>query len=515
MAGRRGIEAGRAFVRFGVDMTDFERGLRSARQRLNAFGQAVTGIGAAITGIGLAGLTPFIAGLRSLTTAGDTIDKASQRAGVAADEFQRLRFALEQTGASGDTAERAFRGLSRFVRQVEEGSSSATEALSRLGLDRNALGGGVLETLTTILESVRELSDDPIVRGGLLQQIFGRAGTELLPLLNAGPGGLQSLLQQFEDLNLGVDDGVVREAAAFTDAVNVFRTSVRSLSLTVGAAVSGPLGDLAVTFSRLVGGIKEFVSNNGELVATFAAIAGAVTVIGVATTAIGGVALGLGVIVGFLPAIAGFVIAGGKILAIVAGIGAAIVGLSAGLVTLERNTRAVSVAFSTLAATIATVFSGLAGGLSNSLNALIVGNFRAVGEQAGLAFASGLIRAYERLGIDGLFKLIGINDPGLLATVAEAAIEASAGALENQAEEAIQRIRESLGGVGGIRGRRGVTVGTFSDDPRLGSIGSVSDIGRTTASINRNAERAARAAEVVADVASDFRFGSGTGLAFG
>ena len=59
MAGRRDIQAGRAFVTIGVRNKGLIRGLRNAQARLRAFGDAANAVGLRLLATGAAMLAPI------------------------------------------------------------------------------------------------------------------------------------------------------------------------------------------------------------------------------------------------------------------------------------------------------------------------------------------------------------------------------------------------------------------------------------------------------------------------
>lgn len=509
MTQRQGIEAGKAFVRFGVEDAEFKKGLMAARERLQAFGKSVAAIGAGFAAAGAIGLAPFVAGLRSLTTAGDLIDKASQRAGLAADEFQRLRFALEQSGGSGADAEKLARSLAASAFQLQRGSATYVEAAEALGVSLDDLTtGSTIDRINALANAYAEAGDKAVAFGAL-QVLAGRGAAQLIPLANGGRDALIGLGDQFDRVNLGASGDVIKDAAAFTDAVNILRTALRSLSLTIGASVSGPLASIAEPIAASVGAVREFTEANRGLVAGFGALAAGVAALGVAGVAIGGLATALGVAIVFIPPAVALL---APLVPVILGISAGVALIAAGLATLEIQTGQVSSALVVLGRSAAAATTGLRAAFGGIVDALASSDFEAAGELAGLGFVSGLAAAFKALGIGSLLAALGIDG-----------IEEAAAAAEFRIGQIRAGLRRGgLGAAGGgggseppfgdvAEGVRRFNRGTFDSNPRLGAF-SRGDMWRQLVSaVNAAAAEAKRAADGI----EEGRFDDPAGVAGG
>ncbi|MCL4743595.1 MAG: hypothetical protein KJZ54_15480, partial [Phycisphaerales bacterium] len=212
MAGAKGIRAGRAFVELGVS-DRLTAGLRAAQRRLQAFGAGVRSVGTRIAAIGTAGLAPLAASVRSFASAGDVLDKMSQRTGISVEALSELGFAAEQSGADLQTLEKGVRTLQRSINDAERGLSTATDAFSDLGLTAEQLRGLTPEEQFKLVAEALSRIEDPSKRAALAMQLLGRAGTQLLPLMQNGVRGIEELQEQARSLGLTVSTETAKDAA--------------------------------------------------------------------------------------------------------------------------------------------------------------------------------------------------------------------------------------------------------------------------------------------------------------
>lgn len=368
---RRDIEAGRAFVRVSMNDTAFVRGIRRAQMRLQSFGKAGIATGAAFTGAGAAILAPLGLLAQQFAATGDQAGKMAARTGVAAEAIQELAFAAEQSGASAETLEKGFAGLSRTYLEAKRGSAVAVDALNEIGLSfKDIQNLQPDEQFAAIAEGIAKISNESI-RGAAAQNIFGRAGRQLLPLLKSGAEGIAALRQEARDLNIPLTNEEVAAAEALTDAMNRLKRSIGTAKNLIGSAIAEPLSIASTTIAKVAAITGRWIRQNRQLFAGLAAG-------GVALVAIGG-AIGA---VGIAATVASFALGGllslmgamGTILgAITSPLGLVIVALSAGAVAWAKWTaggrafvafaqRSFGQAFATIKTTLAGIYDALAGG---------------------------------------------------------------------------------------------------------------------------------------------------------
>lgn len=82
MAGASGIRAGRAFVELFADDRALVRGLRSAQQKLAAFGAAVRGLGTQMLALGAGIVAPLALAAKSFVDTGSQLNDMAARTGV-------------------------------------------------------------------------------------------------------------------------------------------------------------------------------------------------------------------------------------------------------------------------------------------------------------------------------------------------------------------------------------------------------------------------------------------------
>ncbi|MCR9217467.1 MAG: hypothetical protein AAFX79_03145 [Planctomycetota bacterium] len=318
MADTRGIRAGRAFVELGVS-DKLSAGLRRAQKRLKAFGDGLRSVGTRLTAIGAGAVASLLSTVKVFTAMGDTLDKMSKRTGVSVESLSELGFAAEQSGADLATFEKGVRSMQRSINDLGRGLSTQTDAFATLGLTMADLDGLSPEAQFKLIAERLSQIEDPSRRAAIAMQIFGRAGSQLLPLMEGGAAGIEELQEQARRLGLTVSTQTAKDAAELNDTLNILWRVIKQGVFVIGSALAPVLQDLAERITRVIVGASDWIRQNRAVVVSALKVAAAVALAGV-------VLIGLGVLV------AGVAATFGLLASIITGVGTAlgIVGAALG-----------------------------------------------------------------------------------------------------------------------------------------------------------------------------------------
>ena len=185
------------------------------------------GAAAAIAGLAIAGIKAFV-------SLGDQLDKMSKRTGFSVEALGELKFAAEQSGASLETIEKAAKRMSSTVFDAGLGLKSTTDSLDALGISVSDLQNLSPEQQFQLFANALADVDDASTRAALAQDIFGRSGTELLPLFTQGEQGMAALREQAEQLGVVMSGDAATAAADFADAQNELKSALQGVFLDFG-----------------------------------------------------------------------------------------------------------------------------------------------------------------------------------------------------------------------------------------------------------------------------------------
>ena len=167
-----------------------------------AFG-ALKSAGPAAATAAAAAIVGFAVGaIKNFADVGDELDKMSKRTGFSVEALGELRFAAEQSGASIGDIEKSLKRMASTVQDAGNGLSTATDAMDALGITIDQVQGKNPEEQFEVFAEALANVENASERAALAQDIFGRSGTALLPLLADGTEGMAALRQQARDLGI-------------------------------------------------------------------------------------------------------------------------------------------------------------------------------------------------------------------------------------------------------------------------------------------------------------------------
>jgi lambda family phage tail tape measure protein len=158
----------------------------------------------------LEGLALIEAGRKLVEFAEHTLEaeanlaKMSQRTGVAVDQLSELTYAANLSGLSAEQLEKGIKKLQTTLSNAAAGNQQAASSLASVGVNARDSQGKVLgaadalEKIAAKFAATKDGSD----KAALAVQIFGRAGTQLIPLLDKGQEGIAKFREEAKKLGI-------------------------------------------------------------------------------------------------------------------------------------------------------------------------------------------------------------------------------------------------------------------------------------------------------------------------
>ena len=148
----------------------------SAKAGLDKFSSAYSALG----GLAGAGLVAAISStVRATIDFGDEMNDLSQKVGISVKNLATWKLAAEQSGTSLESVAKGVKGLSTYM--VENGA-----ALRAAGINATEANGALIE-----LADLFSAMPDGVEKTALAVKLFGKAGMDMLPMLNLGSAGMQ------------------------------------------------------------------------------------------------------------------------------------------------------------------------------------------------------------------------------------------------------------------------------------------------------------------------------------
>lgn len=250
-----------------AQLASFEAGIRKVdgtvsglAGRLNgAFGgvsTALQGIATAVAGGSIAAL------VRNFADAGDQLNKLSQKTGVAVESLSELQYAARLSDVSTEQLGDGFRKLAVNMTEAARGTGEAKDAFKALGISQRELQSLSPDAAFRRIADAFANIEDGAGKSALAVKIFGRSGTELIPLLNSGAAGLSKMGEEARRFGLVISAETAQAAEAFNDNITRLQASVQGLGFALANEVLPSLDDF---LKELLEGTRIFGSFGSAL----------------------------------------------------------------------------------------------------------------------------------------------------------------------------------------------------------------------------------------------------------
>jgi hypothetical protein len=215
-----GAVIGALRVVLGADTAALDKGLKDAQSGLASFGAAVgAGMAAAAAAVVAAGAAISVALGKTINDM-DTLSKTSQKLGIPVEQLSALAYAADLSDVSFEALSKGVAKLSKAM--VEAGAkptSDAANAFRALGVSVTDASGRLKSSdviMGDLAESFSGLKDGA-GKTAAAMAIFGKAGADMIPLLNGGRDSLKEMNDEAEQFGAVVSGKAAKQAEAFND----------------------------------------------------------------------------------------------------------------------------------------------------------------------------------------------------------------------------------------------------------------------------------------------------------
>lgn len=307
MAKTNAIRAGRAYVELFADNSKLVRGLRAAEKKLRAFGSSVRNLGTRMIALGTAISVPMIAAARTFSQFGDQVAKMAKRTGLSVETLSELRYVASQTGTEFESLEMAFRKMQRSIYDAGRGLSTAVDALTDLGLTFEDLDGLSPEEQFKLLAERISQIEDPTTRAAIAMSLFGRTGTNLLPMFEQGAAGIEALQKEARKLGLTMSSEDAVAAEEFTDALDRLWKVLKMSTFHIASILAPALQLISDTIARIVARINTWIKANRAIIFMIASVGAGLVAAGVTFVVFGTIISGVALLIGKIASVLGLI----------------------------------------------------------------------------------------------------------------------------------------------------------------------------------------------------------------
>jgi len=254
---------------------DMDKAKRTVSSTVDAMNKVLGTIG---VGVSLAGITSMI---KSVVDVGDHLNDLRKITGLTVNELGGLDKQAKLNGTNLDSVAKAIGIMSKNM-------YTGVDAFKLLGIATKDADGNLRNANQVLLDVADRFSrmQDGAQKSAIANQIFGKSGRELIPLLNEGRGALESAAEAHRKYS-----GVTQASA---EASDLFNDNLTLLSGRVTAIKTSFVGELLPTLNA----ISTAMLNSGQSTNQFSFAANVVVPVlkglAIAGAAVAGIFQGVG-----------------------------------------------------------------------------------------------------------------------------------------------------------------------------------------------------------------------------
>lgn len=237
------------FKLFGSIMVDNEKANESIKKtgsEADSLGSKfLSGIGTvgkwgmAIGGAAVAGGAALLGIANKASETTDRIDKLSNKIGISKQGFQEWDYVLGQNGMDVEKLQVGVKTLTSQMDAANSGNKGAIESFNKLGLTWKDGSGKLKNQEEMMNESIMALAkmENGTEKARMATDLFGKAGMEMMPMLNNGAEGITQLKDRAHELGLVMSDESVSAGVLLGDTMDDVKDSFQAVATKIGVNV--------------------------------------------------------------------------------------------------------------------------------------------------------------------------------------------------------------------------------------------------------------------------------------
>ena len=228
-----------------VDTDQANESIKKTDEKAGNLGQTLlTGVGTAakwgaavVTGA-TAAAGALVGVANSAAGAMDAIDKGSAKVGISKQAYQEWSYVLSQNGMDISKMEVGMKTLVAAMDGAASGTASAQANFKALGLSIYDSTGKLKDQETMMNEAIYALAnmENGTEKSRLATELFGKAGVEMMPMLNGGAEGIAALTDRAHELGLVMSDEAVTAGVVLGDTMDDVKQSFGALGNQLGVS---------------------------------------------------------------------------------------------------------------------------------------------------------------------------------------------------------------------------------------------------------------------------------------
>ena len=280
------ITAGKVYWELTSDDSKLQQGLRKAQASIRGLEYQLGNVGKGMVTLSATIAAPLALMVRSFASIGDEAAKTARAIGITTEAFTNLAYAARRSGATTQDVSNGMGRMARNISDAGNGLTTSIRAFDRIGLSVDTLfASNPEEQFKMIAQAMSEL-ESPTLMAATAQEIFGRGGKKLIPLLLEGADGIKRLAKENEILGGTLSTKTTTGAEVLTDAFEDMGVAAKAISIVVGESLLPIILSYTKRLISATIAIRKFVGRNRNAVIVLAKLAATIGIVGLSLIAL-------------------------------------------------------------------------------------------------------------------------------------------------------------------------------------------------------------------------------------
>lgn len=193
---------------------------------------ALAAVGASMAAVGVAvteGTKALVNGATATAEFGDSISKNAQRVGMDTTSWQRWNYVMQLAGTSMEQSQAGFKTLTNSLDDAINGGKGALEKFKAIGLTLDDLKGKSREEVFgMVIENLQGMTDDA-KKAAAANDLLGKAGVNLMPLLNQSAEETHKLMEETEKYGMVLSDDAIDASVKYKDSMTRMDNTIQGV----------------------------------------------------------------------------------------------------------------------------------------------------------------------------------------------------------------------------------------------------------------------------------------------
>jgi len=211
------IDVEARFAKFGDQLEQMNK---KADTLVGGMQRSFSALGATLATLGVGvSAGAFASMIKGAIDLQDEIGKVAQRIGTSTAALSELAYSAKLSDVSFETLQQSMKKLSVNMLDTQAGAGEAKAAFEALGIAVTDTGGNLLsneKVVSEIADSFAKM-EDGAGKTAIAVKLFGRAGSEMIPLLNQGSRGLRENAEEARKFGIVISTEAAKAAEEFND----------------------------------------------------------------------------------------------------------------------------------------------------------------------------------------------------------------------------------------------------------------------------------------------------------